>query len=72
MVDELKKIVLKIVMVLCATFAIMFFLKPIIVIAAEFWTCSTCDTTVFIIITAFMFGGVIGIPLYKLIGIFYG
>lgn len=69
--DPMKNFLLKIILVVIATFSILYILKPMITIAAGYWTCGSCDPVTFTLITALMFGGAVGIPLYKLVGIFY-
>lgn len=69
--DPLKKIFLKGIFALFMSIFILFFLKPSITFAADFFVCGTCDEATFVLTTVIVLAGAIMIPMYKLIGVFY-
>lgn len=69
--DPVKIMVLKIALTVISAFGIIFFLKPLLVIAASLFVCSSCDATVMILSTAVLFGAAVMVPIYKTIGVFF-
>lgn len=69
--DPVQIIVLKISLTVISAVGILFFLKPLIVMAAEFFVCSSCDSTVMILTAAILFTAAVMVPIYKTIGVFF-
>lgn len=69
--DPVKIMVLKVALTIISAFGIMFFLKPLIVIAAELFICASCDSTVMVIMAAILFTAAVMVPIYKTIGVFF-
>lgn len=69
--DPIKIIVLKVSLTVISAFGIIYFLKPLIVIAAGLFVCSSCDNTVMVIMSAILFTAAVMVPIYKTIGVFF-
>lgn len=69
--DPLQRILLKVVISFMMAVGIVFFLKPLLVIAAGFFVCSVCEETTMIIITAILFSAAVMVPIYKMVSVFY-
>lgn len=69
--DPVKVIILKVALTVISAFGIIFFLKPLIVMAAGFFICASCDSTVMVIMAAILFTAAVMVPIYKTIGVFF-
>lgn len=69
--DPIKIIVLKVALTVVSAFGIIFFLKPLIVIAAGLFVCASCDGSVMTIMAAILFTAAVMVPIYKTIGVFF-
>ena len=69
--DPIQIMILKVALTVISAIGIIFILKPLVTFAAELFVCSSCDSTVMILLTAIMFGAAVMVPIYKTLGVFF-